>query len=447
MMGKTGKWPFALAFMLALLMLAGSLSPTSFWGGISGFLQQSQLLGASCSAHFSQGQAQARLAEWIGLSLVGILVGLAWATIGQVLSGAFSGQKYNQFIKGMLWGGVETAALLGLLSALLVLFWGPSNDRLEAARAYAVVAKNTVMFDFTMMLGANMIAGFVTNMNPYFKLPGKVFMSIGFQMAPMFKPIIDILGVTMQLITTAVVLWSAQEFLLCFVQGYMMVILLPAGFFLRGFGLNAGGNALIAIALSMYFIYPQMIIMLGSAVANQLEGEIDPNNSAYPHFLAASTCIDKPICCLHSAEAQGSELSIPNGDPANGHLSVAQINSGFFNTGTAPGGPNYCIYNTVLANAYKATFGLISGTGLLSLVGGAAAIGALKYMNISWMTAGVMVPLFAFSVYAIMEMVFFVFILTMIVPIFIIFITLTIAKEIAKVLGTEMDLSSLEKLI
>ena len=144
--------------------------------------------------------------------------------------------------------------------------------------------------------------------------------------------------------------------------------------------------------------------------------------------------------------------SIPNGDPANGNLSVDEINGNVFNTGVytgvaVPGGPNFCIYNTVLANAYQATFGALKGTGLLE-VGGAVAIGALfRYLNLSLMTAGVMVPLFAFSFYAITEMVFFVFILTMLVPIFIIFVTLTIAKEIAKVLGTEIDLSSLEKLI
>ena len=42
---------------------------------------------------------------------------------------------------------------------------------------------------------------------------------------------------------------------------------------------------------------------------------------------------------------------------------------------------------------------------------------------------------------------YFVFVVTIIAPIFMIFVTLTLAKEIAKVLGTEIDLSSLEKLI
>lgn len=438
---KISKWSMALAFLLALSMLAGSLSPTSFWGGLSGIFHSSGTL-TSCGTALAQDQGYARLLEWIALSLVAIMVGMAWAFIGQVLSGAFGGQKYNQFVKGMIWGGIETAALLGLLTGLFGIFWDFGNQQIDKARAYAVIARNTVSFDFAMMLGANMIAGFVVNMNPYFKLPGKAYMSIGFQMAPMFKPIIDILGVSMQLIITAVVMWNAQEFLLCFIQGYMLAILLPAGFFLRGFGLNAGGNALIAISLSLYFIYPQMMIMLGQTVANQVEGELVA--SGIPHFWF--TCLDKPICCIPSANAPEGERTIPNGKSGD-HLSIDEINQGVFSTGPAAGGPGMCIYNTVLANAYRATIGLIKDSGAWAIAGGAVAIGGLKYLNISWLSAGVMLPIAMFTFYALMEMVYFVFILTMLVPIFIIFVTLTIAKEIAKVLGTEIDLSSLEKLI
>ena len=112
---------------------------------------------------------------------------------------------------------------------------------------------------------------------------------------------------------------------------------------------------------------------------------------------------------------------------------------------------NFCMYNTVLANVYRATFmDKIMKLDVWTFAGGAGAIGTialLKYMNVSWMSTGLMVPLAFFSIYAIMEMVYFVFIMTVIVPLFILFVTLTLAKEIAKVLGTEIDLSALEKII
>ena len=456
-MAKIGRIPIVLAALLTLLLLAGRLHPALF----DGILQPSHTL-TTCGTGLTEDQGLARVMEWTALSLVAIMVGFVWAVIGQVLGGAFGGQKYNEFVKGMIWASVETAALLGIFTLMFSALWSYGMDNIESARAYAVIARNTVSFDFGLMLGANFIAGFITNMNPQFKIPGPAYMTVSFQIAPMFKPILDILGVTMQLITTAVVMWSAQEFLICFIKGNMLVILIPAGFFLRGFGLKAGGNALLGIAISLFFIYPYMVNLTGGVVASQLEDEVTSNvaiSNNFPQHLWASTCVDKPICCLMDARpTSADDPYIKNGGDGSfpeHRLSPAKVNQGIFSmryNDTAGGSPlNYCMYNTVLANVYRATFmDKIMNLEVWTFAGGAGAIGALaflKYMNVSWLSTGLMVPLALFSIYAIMEMVYFVFIMTVIVPIFILFVTLTLAKEIAKVLGTEIDLSSLEKII
>ena len=132
---------------------------------------------------------------------------------------------------------------------------------------------------------------------------------------------------------------------------------------------------------------------------------------------------------------------------------MAAINNGDFHMQIedAGAGGNFCMYNTFLANAYRGFFmDRIMQMDAWTFAGGAGAIGTavlLKYMNISWLSTLLLVPLASFTIFAIIEMVFFVLIMTILVPLFIVFITLTIAKEIAKVLGTEIDLSSLEKLI
>ncbi len=452
MMAKISKFSIALAAMLTLLMLAGRLHPID----LSGVFAPSSTI-TSCGT-LDHDKSLERVLEWTALSLVAILLAVMWGIIGKVLTGAFEGPKYNEFVKGMIWGGIETAALLGLFTALFTVLWGFGVDQLDTARAYAVLAKNTVAFDFGLMLGANFIMGFVTNMNPNFKIPGPAYMTVGFQIAPMFKPILDILGVTMQLITTALAMWAAQEFMLCFIKSNMLVILLPCGFFLRGMGIKAGGNALIAIAVSLFFIYPAMIVMLGQTVASQIQDEIvarGVTTSTFPEHMWKNSCVDRPICCLFDATAQGDEPSIPNPNAANTQmLSVSQIAAGgsfrmdFAGTSS---GPNICMYNTVLANFYRAFVQTkILGLPIWSFAGGVAAAGTamlFKFMNISVISTMLLVPILSFTVYAIMEMVYFVFVLTMVVPLFILFITLTLAKEIAKVLGTEIDLSSLEKLI
>jgi len=457
-MAKIGRWPVALAALLALLTLAGALHPATF---IDGLFYPSNML-TSCSAGAYQNGLD-RVLEWSGLSLIAIMVGLVWAIIGQVLGGTFGGPKYNEFVKGMIWGSVETAALLGLFTAMFSVLWPFGVANIDKARAYAVLAKNTASFDFGLMLMANMLTGFITNLNTSFKIPGAVFITVGFQVAPMFKPIIDILGVAMQLITTAVALWNAQEFLLCFVKSNMLLILLPAGFFLRGFGLKAGGNALIGIALSTYFIYPLMINMLGQIVTDHLTTEIQTTAGGTDHPWLG--CVDNPICCVVPGGAKPGDLNenfLPNGpnwqSSLSDRISVEKVNQGIFDmkydnqaqsgAGTAN---NWCMYNTVFANAYKAIFAdKIMAGGFWTFAGGAGAMtvsAILKYMNIGWLAVFLMVPISVFTFYTMGDIMYFVFIVTIIAPIFMVFVTLTLAKEIAKVLGTEIDLSSLEKLI
>ncbi|MFA5930288.1 MAG: hypothetical protein WC861_05380 [Candidatus Micrarchaeia archaeon] len=448
-MAKISKISIALAALLALLLLSGRLYPANIIDGI--FSPSSTLM--SCAPN----NGAVSVLEWSGLSLIAIMLSVMWAAIGQVLGGAFSGPKYNEFVKGMLWGAVETAALLGLFLALFYALWPYGMENLDKARAYAVLTKNTVQFDFGMMLSANLLTGFLTNLNHQFKVPGAVFITLGVQFAPMFKPLVDILGVMMQLITTAVVMWNAQEFLLCFVKSSMLTILLPAGFFLRGFGLKAGGNALIGIAISMFFVYPYMMNLTGEVVADHLTRQRAYDNS--PHLWGS--CLDQPICCLLPGNANPGAFDEPfikNGKywqtDLDYRISPEKVNQGVFDmkfdSQTATGGTanNWCMYNTAMGNAYKAFFtDWFMAAGSWGISGGIGALAVMKYLNLGLIATSALIPVTMFTFYTMSDIMYFVFVVTMIVPLFIIFVTLTIAKEIAKVLGTEIDLSSLEKLI
>jgi hypothetical protein len=380
-----------------------------------------------------------------------------------VLTGAFSSAQYNEFLKGKLWEIVETAGLLSIFSLAFVGLNNYGVGNIDKARAYSSVIYNTVLFDFSLMLAASMATGFIVNLNPQFKIPGASFISVGLQISPMFKPIIDILNLTMQLITTAIGIWGGQAMLLCFTKSSMLAILLPLGFFLRALGVKGGGNTLIGIALAMYFAYPFLITMIGDIITSHIEKEIQ--SAGTPHLWG--TCTDKPICCaLPGAEPSSVNDPdfIPNGalwnDPNPAIAVQYRLKTGvLINTPfvmafdqTQTGGKNVCMYNSVLARAYKAVFGDIvnqlSTWGMTGGVIGAAAFAKLfASLNLSWMLVFLIIPLSFFIIQAAMEMVYFVFIATIILPFLVLFITLTLAREIAKSLGTEIDLSALEKLI
>ena len=85
------------------------------------------------------------------------------------------------------------------------------------------------------------------------------------------------------------------------------------------------------------------------------------------------------------------------------------------------------------------TIGTLLGAGALATV--------LDFFNVSFLFVTIIPFAMAFAVSTVYEALFFVFIVSLVLPIFAIFITLTMAKEIAGALGTQIDLSSLEKII
>ncbi len=398
---------------------------------------------------------------WIGLAFMALLFGAMINAVMAIFSGVF-GQRIQDFVKGGLWGFVEGAALLCILAISMTGLQSYGEQNIDTARAYAVVIRNTVITDFAMVLGATTLVSFYTNINPQFKPFGmKLGLYLTFQVAPMFRPVFDTLGLMMQLLTTAILEWFAHDFMLCFVKDSMLSLLLPAGLFLRAFGLKGGGNALIGIALAFYFAYPFMLVQAGQIVTRHVQNEIVPIGMA-PDHAWGSSCIDRPICCIGNANPPNlndNRAYIENGDPSNvaGRLLVESLVKGPItvsldgNAMPSVGTGATCIYNTILGRGYTGFTDAISGTDTWtvtkSIGAGAVTLAIMKLLNLSSFAVLFALPSVAFTQLAVYETVYFLFIVSIVLPIFNIFITLTLAKEITKALGTEIDLSSLEKLI
>ncbi len=380
---------------------------------------------------------------WIGLALMAVLMGMMINAGSQALSGAFDTPKYKEFLHGHFWSMAENAILLCILATATVGLGNFGRDNIDTARAYAVLIRNTVWMDFGSVMAVNLGASLFTNVNPTIRPGALTGIYLSFQVAPMFRPIYDGLGMLMQLLVTSVLQWYAHEFMLCIAKNALLTMLLPAGLFLRSYGLKAGGNALIGVALAIYFVYPFMITQIGQAVSIHMASEL--SSSASP------LCTGKPICCVGAwPSAVPGEPSIPNGPNDNLYnpgdaLNVHAITQGYLYSPLAGG--SYCTFNTflpALADTVRNTFGSL-GPGTFGAGLGAYAL--LKFLNISFLTPLLAVPLVTFLQYGVYQMVYVLFIVSVILPIFLVFITITMAKEIAKVLGTEIDLSALEKLI
>jgi hypothetical protein len=402
------------------------------------------------------GQGLKSAQDWFPLSLLAIGMGIAISATGYAASGLLGTPQYMAFAKNTLWGVIEGAVILGVFSATWVGLEKFGQKNIDTARTYSSIIKNTAVYDFGMAVTASTLFTFFAKQAPQIRFPGLEGWYFGFQIYPMFRPIFDALGMVTQLMTVAIAEWTAHEFLLCFIKTTMVTLLIPAGIFLRIVGIRNGANALIGIALALYFVYPWLMIMIGEALNDYFTREIqvakfepDPNAPAPETEMG---CLDTPICCIPPGAASPTdpnEYYIMNG--LTEKVSQTKVLEGEeilpYNLGNAK---VYCVYSTGLGRAYHTLLWALDTLGMTSLLAipAAGAIATIaEYFNVSFMFIMLITPFMIFTLQAVYEMVFFLFIVSLILPIFSIFVTITIAKEFAKLLGTEIDLSAIEKII
>ncbi len=404
--------------------------------------------------------------KWTLLAWLALVIGVFFNAGLYALSGTLGTPKYMQFIKGGMWGMVETAAILTIFTASLWTLYDAGFKNIDTARAYSTVIRNTVMFDFTLMIAGSTAVSFISRQTPNIRNTTFRAFPISFQFAPMFRPLFDGMGTMVQMLAACLAEWVAHEFIFCFIKTTLFSTILPIGIFLRAFGLKGAGNALIGISLALFFIYPALMVQVGEMLNNYFTRTNEAWDPAHFFPLCAG---DSPICCATASgtavPADNSTIYVMNGPLAHdpNHLeqriNASKIIDGDFvlTMGVGPlpyvSSGAFCTYNTGVARSYSRLFEGIFGTlGIASLPIGAGLIAVanvlfLKWMNLSWVALSLYPLISAFVLNSMYDLVFFVFIVSIVLPMILIFITITAAREIAKLLGTEIDLSALEKLI
>lgn len=404
--------------------------------------------------------------SWITLAWITLMVGVVFNALLVILSGALSTPKYSEFIKGGIWGLVETAAILSIFSLAFIGLkeWGDGN--LDNARAYSAIVRNTVIFQFTLEIVGSTVLGFISRQQPPIKMHGAKALGITYQIAPMLRPLFDGIGLMVQLLAASLAEWIGHEFFLCFIKTNMLGLLLPIGIFLRALGIRGGGNALIGMAIALYFVYPYLMVQVGEMLSKYFVESNKAMEGKEPLHIVNACNQDKPICCIGGdpLPASMNEPFLKNGrgweTNINDRLSrdeilhgemVLSVGQGIVKIPAVSGNGKMCMYNIASGRAFGGFMEVLDTLGFWTLPAGAAGIAGLNYLsknfNLSWLFIWLLVPLVMFVMYTLHDMLFFLFVVSLIMPIMMIFITITLAKEIAKVLGTEIDLSSLEKLI
>ena len=344
------------------------------------------------------GVADEDLSTWIFTPMfIALIVVIFAITIMYMLSTLFTAPALEAFSRQEAYEVMLTVAIAitffsvaGLVDSVVLGTSGEAGlfDRgMEYSKVIALKLTGDIVYVGVMNTGLYMYS------STTFRFGGPLHQAVRFNIGPILKPLVDLFGVAANLLALSLGTWLANINLLCFIKRVAMPIFLPLGLFMRAVPqLRGGGNALIAFAFAFFIIYPLMLSI-----------NFDIYNFKYGAYTHESFTVD------HDDDPSTPGITRYYSSPLRNMLNNFMLDSGLIGMGI-----------------------MLAGVVLL----GGGALGTLWFFFI---TFG--------SIAMIYDLVFTVFILSIFLPLLNIFVTLTFAREIAKFLGTEINITAFTKLI
>ncbi|HIH22244.1 TPA: hypothetical protein HA238_00785 [Candidatus Micrarchaeota archaeon] len=131
---------------------------------------------------------------------------------------------------------------------------------IDAAMIYTQYMTYQIASNLSSLLLFNMWLHTLYSATIYVGITFKAMFS--FNVGPVLKPIVDIVGIVIQFLSATLVEWVAHFYILCFTKRWVFAIFVPAAMLLRAFPqTRSAGTALFALVFSFVIVYPVMMIM------------------------------------------------------------------------------------------------------------------------------------------------------------------------------------------
>jgi hypothetical protein len=356
---------------------------------------------------------------WIVTCVAALAIGYSAAALARILSGPF-GARLSAWSKDTLYNTAKSTIIvifiIGAYAVSLIpagSFYGAGLMQIESAINYADTVRNTLIMEFTSMTVVTAVLSTVGNITPYFR-PNQMI-GISFSLSPAFRPVFDALGILLSMMSVSVGEWFVHIWILCFIKSRVLSILLPAGVLMRSMGLTRSGDGLIALCVGLFFVYPFMLNVSSYATLLYLQAEYG-----------------------HSAVIQASDGS-----------DFSDFNTCFDHTKQF-GTSGYCYFELIgssFMSAISSSFDAHSGSGSIWDFFGKLTLGSAVQLLTGSLLVSTILGLMVIFVFGLFKATaFYVLIVSILMPLFNIFITFTAMKEIAAFLGTQLDFSAFEKI-
>lgn len=131
---------------------------------------------------------------------------------------------------------------------------------IDLAMAFAKKMIYEISTDIGFLLLYNTIIYTISSATMYFGVTWRAMWT--FQLGPVLKPLIDLLGMILQLLFVAAGEWVLHLVMLCAIKKWTWSFFIPLALLIRSFPLTrGGGDALLALFLAFAFFYPLMFLV------------------------------------------------------------------------------------------------------------------------------------------------------------------------------------------
>lgn len=130
---------------------------------------------------------------------------------------------------------------------------------IDAAINYSKFLVYQISSDWGALLVFNTLLHTLYSATVYVGLTFKAMFS--FNVGPILKPLVDILGLAIQFLGVALGEWMVHISMLCFIKKWTFAILMPLGVLFRAIPqTRSAGDTLLALSFALVFIYPIMLV-------------------------------------------------------------------------------------------------------------------------------------------------------------------------------------------
>lgn len=161
------------------------------------------------------------------------------------------------FLVGLLLGGEAWYTINSAGSTDIV--YANSDTMIDASMGFARLMVSEMVNHYSVLLIYNMVIHTIYSSTMWFGVTWRAMYS--FNLGPVLKPIIDIIGTALQYLSLGLSTWLLHIITLCLIKKWTWGLFIPLSLLLRAFPYTRNaGEALFALALAMAIFYPFMFL-------------------------------------------------------------------------------------------------------------------------------------------------------------------------------------------